>query len=246
MKVTLVIPTFNEAEVILPTLTLLRDAFDRAKDFDWSILVADNGSTDGTSDLVARMANERIKFFHLKEKGKGNAIRAAFAKADADIVGFTDADLSIAPEEIIAAMTQLASDAADVVVGSRLLPESKMPGREWWRTKSSQLFNSLARFIVGVHASDTQCPLKIMNGKGVEVMLATKEPTWFFDLEFMALLERLMLRVKEVPVTWNEHRYPGRTSKLVAGDTLRALLAMLRIRKHLPMQVSLLEQRMLK
>ncbi|HEY9585557.1 MAG TPA: glycosyltransferase [Candidatus Paceibacterota bacterium] len=243
MNVTLVIPVFNEAEVILPTLSLLCDVFERESGLRWSIIVADNGSTDGTGDLVAHLANDRISLLHLDEKGKGGAVRMAFTKADGDIVAFTDADLSVSPEDIVAAIKFVASDATDVVVGSRLLSKSRVPGREWWRTASSRAFNFAARLVVGLHKSDIQCPLKVMNGKGVKVMLATKESTWFFDLEFLALAEHLLLRVVEVPVTWNEHRYPKRKSKLKAGDSIRALFAMLRIRQRLPTQVSLLEQR---
>ena len=240
-KATLVIPACNEAEVIVHTLALFRGALDHERNIDWTIVVADNGSTDGTQDAVLGVSGEHIQLLRIKEKGKGNAVRAAFAKADGDIALFTDADLPILPEEIIAAVKLIAEGVSDVVVGSRLLPQSKMPGREWWRTWSSLMFNLFARLIVGVHVSDTQCPLKVMNAKGIKVMLATKEPTWFFDLEFLALAERLALCIKEIPVVWDEHRYPKRKSKLAMLDSIRAITAMFRIRKRLSMQVPLLE-----
>ncbi|OGZ11611.1 MAG: hypothetical protein A3C93_04330 [Candidatus Lloydbacteria bacterium RIFCSPHIGHO2_02_FULL_54_17] len=245
MKFTLVIPAFNEAPVVVPTLTVLRDALTRERDLEWAIIVADNASTDGTGDAVARIGDARIRVLLIPAKGKGNAVRSAFLKADGDVVGFTDADLPVLPEEIVAAAKIVAEGAADVVAGSRLLPESVMPDREWWRTVSSRVFNRFARLVVGVSVGDTQCPLKVMNTKGRDILLATLESTWFFDLEFFALAERLLLRVREVPVTWNEHRYPARKSKLAPADTLRAVVAMFRIRRRLSAQVSRLKQKML-
>ncbi|OGZ06934.1 MAG: hypothetical protein A2942_01205 [Candidatus Lloydbacteria bacterium RIFCSPLOWO2_01_FULL_50_20] len=241
MKFTLVIPAFNEVSVIVPTLTGLCDGFRFFYDIDWTILVVDNGSTDGTREAVLDFGNKNVKLLRVEEKGKGNAIRRAFAKTDADIFGFTDADFPIAPVDIISAAQLIMNNAADVVVGSRLLPQSKSIGREWWRTWSSHVFNLLARAIVGVAVSDTQCPLKLMNAKGLTVMLATREPTWFFDVEFFALLSGVGLSVLEIPVTWNEHRYPKRKSKLKLADSFRAVRAMFRIRSMIPAQLSLLQ-----
>ena len=116
-------------------------------------------------------------------------------------------------------------------------------GREWWRTGSSKLFNMLARVITHVTVSDTQCPLKIMNRRGREIMLATEEETWFFDLEFIALCERLGIGKVEVPVTWEEHRYPNRGSKVRAlRDGFGAVVAMWRIRSRLPHQIARLQK----
>lgn len=230
MRATLIIPTFNEAPVIVPTLTLLRDAFACEHNFEYQIIVVDNGSNDGTGEEVLGMNDEHIQLLRLEKKGKGNAIRAALRKSNGDVVGFTDVDLPIPPKEILAAMKLIMEDVVDVAVGSRLLPESKSTGREWWRTASSRAFNFFARLIVGINASDAQCPFKVMNAKGLELLLATKEPTWFFDVEFFALLEHLPIRVREVPVTWYEHRYPKRSSKLSLWDSLRAIAAMFRIK----------------
>lgn len=231
MKFSLIIPAYNEAPVIIPTLRILCDAFSRVEE-DWNIVVVDNASTDNTALAVEQMGNEHVSALKILEKGKGNAIRAGFLHADGDLVGFTDADLSVLPEEIVNAFLSVLNGEADVVVGSRAHPESKLPGREWWRTASSRLLNLAEQLIVGVRISDTQCPLKVMNHKGKEAMLATRERTWFFDMEFLLLAKRLDLNVNVVPVTWNEHRYPERRSKLsmLTDGVLRSVFAMFRIR----------------
>jgi glycosyltransferase involved in cell wall biosynthesis len=239
MKFSLVIPVYNESDVIVPTLTLLRDALERELPSAWEMIVVDNASVDDTSGKVIELHDKRISVITLIEKGKGRALRAGFSAARGDIVGFTDADLPITPEQILAALRDLERSVDEVLIGSRFHPESVMPGREWWRIGSSQLFNILARTIVGVSVSDTQCPLKLMKRKEVQLFLSTKEDTWFFDLEFIALLERLGIPFREVPVTWNEHRYPKRRSKLsTTRDGVRGVIAMLRIRRNIEAQLS--------
>jgi glycosyltransferase involved in cell wall biosynthesis len=239
-RVTLIIPAYNEASVIVATVGTLTATL-ATTDFDWEIIVVDNASTDGTGALVQQLGHERVRAILLAEKGKGRAVRAGFAKAEGDVIGFTDADLSVEPSDIVSGFERVLAGECDALVGSRLHPESKMPGREWWRIGSSHIFNALARTIVGVPVSDTQCPLKVMNTSAVTILLSTKEEGWFFDLEFFALASRLALVVREVPVIWNEHRYPGRRSKLsTTRDGLRAIVAMFRIRARLPAQLSVL------
>ena len=242
MKLCIVIPAYNEAPVIEATLRALSTALEQALPNAWEIVVADNASTDGTGDAARLFAHPHIRVEHITKKGKGNALRQAFAKCDAEFVGFTDADLSVPPEEIAAFAKSFIANPRGVLIGSRLHKESKMPGREWWRIGSSRIFNILSRTILGVRVSDTQCPLKLMDSKGLRVMLATKEDTWFFDLEWISLLEHLNIPITEVPVTWDEHRYPNRKSKLsTVKDGVRAVIAMFRIRSRAPAQLAVLQ-----
>lgn len=241
MKCSLIIPAYNEAPVILSTVRALVSVLEEQKDFTWEIIIVDNASTDDTKEQIENFNHEQVRVVSLAQKGKGRAIRAGFMKAEGEIVGFTDADLSIEPQEIREGLLSVLRKEADVLIGSRAHKESTLPGREWWRTGSSLVFHFLAEMIIGIRASDTQCPLKIMNATGLRVMLATGEETWFFDLEFLALCESLGLSIKEVPVTWNEHRYLGRKSKLsTVRDGVRSIRAMYRIKKRLPAQLTIL------
>lgn len=246
MHCTLIIPVYNEALVVGKTLETLSRAFDigfLSKGHEWSILVVDNGSSDGTADLVRKMAHPRVRVLELTEKGKGRAVRAGLAAAAEGIVGYTDVDLAVSPENIIDAFHTVMTGETDVVIGSRFHPDTVMPGREWWRTLNSRIFNLFARTIIGVKRSDTQCPLKVMDQRGKAVLMATSDMTWFFDLEFLALVQRLALRVTEVPVFWNEHVYPDRKSKLHAvRDGTQAIIVMFHMRRTLPRTVEFLRK----
>jgi aminoacyl-tRNA hydrolase len=242
MNISLIIPAYNEAPVIVATLHLLRVAFEErftAHGFTWEIIVVDNASTDNTALAVRKICDERIHAHYIPQKGKGRAVRKGVDLAQGVVVGFTDADLSVAPEEIAEAFLRVLSGETSVVIGSRAHPESMLPGREWWRTGSSTAFNLLSRWVVGTSFRDTQCPLKVMDARGRSIFLATVNPTWFFDVEFLALAERLGVHVVEIPVMWSEHRYPERLSKLsTVKDGARSVAAAFRIRRRLPAQLA--------
>lgn len=243
MKYSLIIPVYNEAPIIVDTLRALNEEFSRHDSCTWELIVVDNASTDATRDVILKAGVPNVSLILLEEKGKGRALRRGFRVATGDLVGFTDADLSVPPHEIVKAFFALEKNKTIVVViGSRFHEESTHAGREWWRTGSSAIFNTLARMIVGVRAMDTQCPLKVMNKEGVRIFLATTEDSWFLDLEFIALLESLHTPFLQVPVSWDEHRYVGRTSKLsFIKDGIGACIAMVRIRMHHRTQKRLLE-----
>lgn len=99
------------------------------------------------------------------------------------------------------------------------------------RTYSSELFNLARRILLRIPVRDTQCGLKVMNTAGIDVLRKCRENTWFLDMEFLARAHAAKLRIKEVPVDWDEYRFPKRKSKLnVVRDGILAIIAMLRIR----------------
>lgn len=246
MKVSLIIPTYNEAPVIASTVLALHENFERtftSAHLEWEIVVVDNASTDNTAARVRALNTANISVIELTEKGKGHAVRSGFLQSDSDIYAFTDADLSVSPEEIAEAILLVYRGGVRSVIGSRAHPDSLLPGREWWRNISSLLFNILTRTMIRVPYLDTQCPLKVMDRSARDLFLLTEERTWFFDAEYLALMHHTQCPVFEVPVTWNEHRYPSRKSKLsTTRDGLRSLAAFWRIRRRLPQQLAKIKE----
>jgi glycosyltransferase involved in cell wall biosynthesis len=237
-RFTLVIPTYNESPIIEATLKTVASTFSSSLVIPWNIIVADNASTDGTADIVEALQDQRIRAVRLREKGRGRAIREGFREARGGIVAFTDVDLSVSPEEIVRALAMILNNECEAVIGTRFAQRHSTLHRSKLRDVSSKAYLLLARLIVGLSASDSQCPLKMMNERTTPIMLATVDPTWFSELEYVALLERLNIAHKEMPVAWDEKRYPARQSKLkFFTDATRAIIAMFKIRYHINAQV---------
>lgn len=240
-RFTLVIPTYNEARIIQRTLAMVTEELEAHITIPWQVIVADNASKDGTADLVEGMKDSRVKALRLTEKGRGRAIRAAFKAAGGGIVAFTDADLPIAPAEIARGLKLILEGGCEVVIGTRLSKGGGMDKRMWLRNLSSRVFHILAVVLTGLKASDSQCPLRIMNERTTPIMLATIDPTWWSELECILLAEKLDISMKELPVEWLEGRYEERKSTVkVVQDGLKAIKAMSRMRLYLkPIERSL-------
>ncbi|MFA6504170.1 MAG: glycosyltransferase family 2 protein [Patescibacteria group bacterium] len=249
----LCIPARNEGLIIQDVLRRLTKSL-ADLDMDVQITVAVNGTTDDTLQRIneyripkvgqvlsgIRYSAQRtfsaadIRVLECPEAGKGAAIRFAAQKSQADIFGFIDADLSADPEMVATMVKILLEGKADVVVGSRLI-DVKTTNRNWLRTMSSRLFNLAAKVLLDIQVKDAQCGLKVMNKKAREILIGTKEPGWFMDIEFLAKVVQDKLAIVEVPVPLIEYRYVGRKSQLsMLKDGIgSSLQAMMRIRRRM-------------
>lgn len=234
MNIDICIPAFNEEKIIAESARRVMSVLAQIPGARYRLVVADNGSTDQTAAAARRALG--VEVLAVPVRGKGAAVREAARASSADVFGFIDADLSADPEDIPRLLEVLAQGKSDIVIGSRLLDTSAVT-RDWMRTLSSRIFNMLRKMILGISVRDTQCGLKLMNGKGRVVLASCVEMGWFLDMEFLARAERSGLSVREMPVFWQEHRFPGRESKLkLFRDSLGAVRAMLRIRRRLAHQ----------
>ncbi len=230
MRVDICIPARNEEAIIAESIAAVQRA---TQSFGAVVFVADSASDDET---IARANAAGATVLEVKIPGKGAAVVTAARRSNADVFGFIDADLSADPEDIPACIRHIEMDGYDIVIGSRLL-DSDIVQRSTLRTVSSLLFNVLRRLLLGIRAQDTQCGLKCMNNKGREILASCAETGWFFDMEFLARAERAQLRILELPVHWDEHRFKDRKSKLsLIRDGCGAVVAMIRIRSRLMSQ----------
>lgn len=248
----LVIPTRNEAPYIQGAIQSLARSLGGLKP-GWQMIVADNGSTDGTGDAVEQLRikndelRDKVRLLNCPEEGKGVAIVYSAkqlriksdessleqATRDDNYFGFIDADLSADPDAIRGMLDKLLADEADIVIGSRLL-NTKTTNRGWLRTFTSKLFNLGADLFLGIKVKDAQCGLKLMNARGAEILKQCQETGWFLDIEFLARARQQGLRILEAPVVWTEFRFPGRKSQIRhMQDGLEAVRAMRRVRRKL-------------
>ncbi|MEK7106931.1 MAG: glycosyltransferase [Patescibacteria group bacterium] len=228
MSIEICIPAFDEERIIAEAASaVLRVLEETGKEV--VVTVADNASTDRTASIARGIKG--VSVLSIPTRGKGAAVSAAARHSGADIFGFIDADLSADPTDILNLLSFVQSGGFDVAIGSRLI-ETTIVKRGAFRTLSSRIFNIFRKMIVGVGVEDTQCGLKLMNARGRKILASCAETGWFLDIEFLARAERAGLRIKEIPIHWNEHRFKDRKSKLALfRDSIGALRAMLRIRK---------------
>jgi len=210
--VSIVIPAFNEAHR-LPT-TLDRLLLDLPTVFDdWEVVVIDDGSTDGTGELVESYetsAAVRVVTMPANE-GKGAALRTGVAHAGRPLVLFLDADLPVA----VAALGELVEGTAraDLVVGSRRIAGSSSdPPQPFVRRLGGAVFIRLVRSMGYDITSDPQCGVKAMRRESVGPIVADTSTGGFaFDAELIDRCRRSGLTVTERPVAWRH----------VEGSTLR-------------------------
>ncbi|WBB65927.1 glycosyltransferase [Micromonospora sp. WMMD812] len=198
-----VVPAYNEALRLPDTLVLLRQAL-ADLGVPCRVTVVDNASTDGTADVVAGVpaGPVPVRLLHCADRGKGFAVRAGVLASDARYVGFCDADLATAPDNL-GHVLWLLVDGADAVVGSRAHPESVVEERHsLLRRWGAVAFRAAVRQVVrGV--GETQCGFKFFRGDVARRAFAPLRCGGFaFDVEVLGRAERAGARLVEIPVNW--------------------------------------------
>jgi glycosyltransferase involved in cell wall biosynthesis len=202
--VEIVVPTHNEAHVLEASIARLHQYLLQRFPLPWRITIADNGSTDGTSVVARRLARSMpgVAVLVVPTAGRGGALRAAWMRSQAEIVAYTDADLSTDLDALFPLVAPLISGHSDLAVGSRLASGSRT-ARGAKREVISRCYNRLLRVALRTPVRDAQCGFKAMNTAVAQRLLpAVRDDGWFFDTELIIRAKRAGLRVFEVPVDW--------------------------------------------
>lgn len=202
--VDVVVPVYNEEHVVAASVERLHDYLATTFPFEWTIVIADNASTDATLAVASELAErlDRVRVLHLDEKGRGRALRAAWSASTADVVCYVDVDLSTGLTGLLPLVAPLVSGHSDLAVGSRLSAGSAV-ARSPKREVISRCYNLLLRVVFAVRFRDAQCGFKAARRDVVQRLLpAVDDDAWFFDTELLLLAEHNGLRVHEVPVDW--------------------------------------------
>jgi len=206
IQVDIVIPVLNEAHVLEKSVTTVRNFLQRNLKYSWNIVIVDNGSTDGTFELAQNISLkfDDVRFVHFKEKGRGRALRGAWQASDADVVFYTDVDLSTELSALPELVIALVDEHYDIAVGSRLAKGASTK-RCLKREITSQIYNLFLKCVLFTGFSDAQCGFKAVTREVVnKVVPQVKDQGWFFDTELLALAEKQGFRIKDIPVTWIE------------------------------------------
>jgi putative flippase GtrA len=203
-QVEIVVPVHNEEAALALSVRRLHRFLTAEFPFSWRIVIADNASTDATPTMARELAAALpgVRAVRLDRKGRGRALRAAWAASDAGVVCYMDVDLSTDLRALLPLVAPLLSGHSDVAIGTRLARGARVvrgPKREL----VSRSYNRLLRMTLRARFSDAQCGFKAVRADLLPTLLpAVKDDSWFFDTELLVRAQRRGLRIHEVPVDW--------------------------------------------
>lgn len=234
--VSIAIPAYNEAARIAETLRVTIDYLEQ-NSAQSEIIVVNDGSTDGTGDVIRRVLAEYAGcnsqlLENFPNRGKGAAVRRGLLAAKNKIGVFFDADLSTPIDQLPKIVLPIANGEVDIAFGSRALDRKLIGQRQpWRREQAGRVFNLFVRLITGLPFWDTQCGFKAFNMETChQIITAAKVIGFGFDVELLVLAQRAGLRLREIPVRWNHHE----GSKVhFLRDSLVMLREVLSLRAHL-------------
>lgn len=208
MKLTIVVPAYNEENRIRPMLDAYVKFFTDGYGGDYEIIVVVNGSTDGTAAVVQDYASRFPQVRCIVEPakiGKGGAVKLGFEAARGEIVGFADADGSTPPDAFQALANEI-GPGADAVIASRWFRESEVyPRQTVARQIASRVFNGFVRLMLGLKIRDTQCGAKVFRKEALDRVLPALGLTrWAFDVDLLFQLHRAGFSIREAPTKWHD------------------------------------------
>ena len=226
VSVEVVVPVYNEEASLPRNIPALCVYLATYFPYRWSVVIADNASTDGTLAEAQKIAADEphVSVLHLNEKGRGRALKTAWLASEADVVAYMDVDLSSNLWSFLPLVAPLASGHSDVAIGSRLLKGATVT-RQWRRELISRCYNLLIKLLFGNRFSDAQCGFKAIKRSVAQKLLPQIEDNeWFFDTELLLLAEERGLRISEAPVDWIEDLDSRVNIVSTAVDDIKGLL----------------------
>lgn len=223
MKLSVIIPVFNEKDTIYE---LLRQV--AAVDLDKQIIVVDDGSKDGTRELLANMDQDGLMVVnHPQNQGKGAAVRTGLQQADGEVVVIQDADLEYDPHDFHAMMEQVLQQGAQVVYGSRLLKKDNPQGgfSFYW---GGRLVTLATNLIYGSKLTDEPTCYKMFRSQ-VLADIAIESDGFEWEPEVTAKILKKGIRIAEVPISYKPRKV-DQGKKIKALDGLKAIWALLKYR----------------
>ncbi len=226
----LVIPAYNEEKRLPRTLPGVLDHM-RAATYSWEVRVVDDGSDDGTCEVVESFAKDEPRLILQREphRGKGGAVRAGMLGSSAEFRFLCDADFSMPVYEVDRFLPPYLS-GYDIAIGTREGPGAHRVGEPESRHVMGRVFNGLIQATLLPGIADSQCGFKCFTAAAAEALFPHQTIDGFsFDVEVLYLARRLGLDVVEVPITWY---YDDVSSVKPVRDTYRMLKEVLRIRAN--------------
>ncbi len=224
MKLSVVIPAYNEADTITEVIQRVRDT-----PYNVEIIVVDDGSTDGTPERLQALdeADDLTLLRHDTNQGKGAALRMGFARVTGDVVVIQDADLEYDPRDYGKLLEPILDGRADVVYGSRFLGG---PHRVlyFWHSLGNKFLTLISNAVTNLNLTDMETCYKAFRADVLKD-LHIKSDRFGFEPEFTAKVAKRGLRIYEVPISYSGRNY-AEGKKITWRDGVAALFTILRFR----------------
>ncbi len=228
MKLSIVIPVFNEAATIRDLVNCV-DAVDPGAEKE--LVIVDDCSTDGTGDILRDLAAGHPAWrvlFHERNRGKGAALRTGFAVATGDVVIVQDADLEYDPHEYALLLRPIKEGRADVVYGSRFLGGGPHRVCFFWHFVGNRMLTTISNMMTNLNLTDMEVCYKAFR-RDVLRSIVLREDRFGFEVEVTAKVARGHWRIYEVPVSYYGRSYEE-GKKITWRDGVRALWCIFRYR----------------
>lgn len=224
MKLTVIIPAYNEAQTIEEIVRRVH-----ATGLVHEIIIVDDGSVDGTRDILSRLDgqnNVRV-ILHEKNMGKGAAVRTGIQAATGDVVLIQDADLEYDPRDYPTLLRPLQEGIADIVYGSRFLGGARRPIL-FWNMVANKILTFVTNILYDNILSDMETGYKVFRReKVIDIPLHARR--FDFEPEFTAKVLKRKIRIFEVPITFNPRDY-SQGKKIKMWDAFEAMWTLIKYR----------------
>lgn len=224
MKLSVLIPVYNEKSTIQEIVKRVKDT-----GLVYEIIIVDDGSSDGTREILKEIEQDSMVrvILHEKNAGKGAALRTAIQAATGEVLLIQDADLEYNPKEYPGLLQPIEDGLADVVYGSRFLGA---PHRAilFWNMVANKLLTTMTNILYNTILTDMETGYKVFRREVVSD-LKLRANRFDFEPEFTAKILKKGVRVYDVPISFNPREY-SEGKKIGIKDAFEAVWALLKYR----------------
>ncbi|MFH1519879.1 MAG: glycosyltransferase family 2 protein [Candidatus Omnitrophota bacterium] len=220
----IVIPCFNEKEFVKELVDRVRNTSIVNKE----IILIDDGSTDGTKDIIKNEIEQKVTkvIYHDRNLGKGAALRSGFKEVRGDIIIVQDADLEYDPQEYPRLIKPILDGKADVVYGSRFVGSQEHRVLYFWHMMGNKFLTLISNIFTNLNLTDVETCYKVFK-KDILGKVSLQESGFEFDPEITAKVAKLKCRIYEVGISYSGRTY-AQGKKIGWQDGLKALAAIIK------------------
>lgn len=212
MHLSVIVPVFNEQEILHQSICIFYNYLIK-QDFDFEIIIVNDGSTDDTKKIALQLVREKISIRFIdnaENRGKGAVVSQGLLAAKGDFRLFLDADNSTSIDHL-EKVWPIFKAGADLVIGSRNCRDASSASQEvkqsYWKRQLGRTGNKMMRMLFDLEYWDTQCGFKVFTKKAAEeIVPRLKLFRWLFDVEMLLIAKQKNFKIGVVPVVWKNRQ----------------------------------------